>query len=313
MSLENNTAPVPVNEHNTAIAVAYKNPGYIADDVLPRADVDFENFTYLEYPVAETFSVTDDMVGRRSPPNEVEWTATEKPGMTEDHGLDEPVPSKDTANARRGADPLAKSTERLSEVIALNREIRTAWLVFNAANYPVGYKETLVGTDQFSDFANSDPLDVINTALDVPLMRPNIMVVGQEVWTKLKQHPDIIKSIHGNSGDKGNATRRAVAELFELEDVLVGQSRVNTAVKGQTAVLNRIWGKHMSLIYRNRLADSQGGISWGLTFQWGTPIATDRFDPDIGMRGGTRNRVGESLVEKIIAAQAGYFIENAVA
>ena len=98
-----------------------------------------------------------------------------------------------------------------------------------------------------------------------------------------------------------------------LDDILVGQSRLNTAKKGQPAALSRVWGKHISLQFRDRNANTRSGITFGYTAQWGGRIAGSMADSKIGLRGGQRVRVGESVKEKIVAGQAGYFIENAIA
>ncbi len=42
-------------------------------------------------------------------------------------------------------------------------------------------------------------------------------------------------------------------------------------------------------------------------------MAGRREDPDIGLRGGVRVRVGESVKELIVANDLGYYFENAVA
>ncbi len=39
---------------------------------------------------------------------------------------------------------------------------------------------------------------MINTGLDACLMRPNITIIGQLAWTKVRTHPDIVKAVHGH-------------------------------------------------------------------------------------------------------------------
>ncbi len=60
------------------------------------------------------------------------------------------------------------------------------------------------------------------------------------------------------------------------------------------------------------MADTRGGVTFGFTAEWGGRIAGQWEDKNIGLRGGQRVRVGESVKELIIASQAGYFIEDAV-
>jgi len=306
-------ATFPIQAELTAIAIAYRNKRLIADEVLPRVPVGKSEFKYFLYDLAEGFTIPDTRVGRTSKPNQVEFKATEKTDSTDDHALDDPVPNADIKNAPPNYDPLGRATEGITDLILLDREKRSSDLVFNANNYGANNKVTLSGTDQFSDFTNSDPIERITDCLDACIMRPNIMVIGRPAFSVLVRHPMILKAVHGNLGDAGIARRRDIADLFELDEVLVGEAWLNTAKKGQTVSLTRVWGKHISLMYRDRTADTRRGTTFGLTAQFGGRVAGSEYDKDIGMRGGQMVRAGESVKELITANDLGYFIQNAVA
>lgn len=305
-------APFPIDPALTAIAIAYSNGRMIADDVLPRTPVGKQEFKYLEHSLGESFTVPDTKVGRKSAPNQVEFSATEKTASTEDFGLDAPVPQSDIDNAPANFDPRGHATEATTNLIVLDRELRTSALVFNEANYESSNVDTLVGEDQWSD-PDSDPLGAIIEALDGVVMRPNIGVLGRAVSTVLRRHPRIVKAYNGNSGDEGLVPLKFLADLFELDALYVGESRVNIARPGQSVNLQRVWGKHASFIYRDRMASTTSGATWGLTAQWGGRIAGSVVDRDIGLRGGERVRVGESVRELVIAKALGCFFKNAVA
>jgi len=305
--------PFPTDPVLQAIIIAYRNQSYIGDLVLPRVFVGKREFKYMLYPVEETFALPDTKVGRRSRPNMIDLTATETANFCEDYGLEDGIPQDDIDNAPANHDPKARAVQQIADYVSLGHEVRTANKVFDTASYAPGLTEALVGTAQFSDFANSSPLDVIGEALDQPLIRPNTMTMGQQVWTKLSRNPEVVKAVHGTSGDKGVARREAVAELFELDAIHVGQSRLNTAKKGQAATLSRVWGKHISLTYLDPNADTRNGLTFGYTAQFGDKVAGEKEDGSIGLRGGTLVRGGESVQEVIAASQAGYLIQNAVA
>lgn len=309
-------ASFPIQPHLTAVAVAYQNKRLIADEVLPRVPVASPDFKYLKHTMSEGFTLPDTKVGRRSAPNEVEFSATEVSASCIDYGLDAPVPNSDilaAANMPGGYDPVMKATESTTNLILLDREVRAASLVFDANQYAAANKATLSGTSQWSDFTNSDPITAILTAMDTMVMRPNIMTIGQAVFTKLRTHPKVAKAVLGNAGDVTVATREAIASLLELDEVLVGEGFLNTAKRGQTAAMSRVWGKHCALIYRDRLADANSGTTFGFTAEWGGRIAGSEYDSDIGLRGGQRVRVGESVKELITANDLGYLFTNAVA
>lgn len=310
-------APFPVDPYLTGIALAYRNRSLIADAVLPRMQpYDRETFKYSKWTLAEGFTIPDTKVGRKSIPAEVEFNAAEVTDSTVDYGLDDLVPWNDQQNAAPSLDPEARAAEVLSDLVALDREKRVADLVFTLANYPSANRTTLSGTSQWSDTANSDPITAITTALDVPIMRPNVLVLGRATFTALSRHPKIVAAVNGGTTQAGAgiARRQQLADLFELEEVLVGESFLNTAKKGQTASLSRVWGKHASLIYRDRLSDgATGRVTFGWTAQFGTRIAMRMDEPKVGLRGSTRIRVGESVKEVIAANDVAYFFENAVA
>lgn len=309
-------APFPIRPDLLAVAVGYKNGRLIADDVLPRKPVATPEFRYLKYPIGEGFSVPETKVGRKGKPNEVEVTATEATDKVQDHALDDGVPIQDVeaAKSQEGLpDPEKRAAMTLTELIALAREKRAADLVFAQATYAAANRTVLAGVTQWSDFVNSDPVAAILGAFDGMVMRPTIGSFGRATWTKLSTHPKICKAIFGNNTDAGIVSRRAFADLFELDDIFVGEGWINTAKKGQPAALARCWGKHAAFLHRNLAADTLNGTTFGVTAQWGGKLAGSEFDKNMGMRGGMQVRVGESVKELVLANDLGYFFENAVA
>ncbi|MEQ6331521.1 phage capsid protein [Pseudomonas chengduensis] len=305
-------APFPIDPALTAIAIAYRNGRMIADDVLPRVGVGVQAFKYMKHDLREGFTVPSTLVGRKSAPNRVEFSATEATSSTEDHALDAPVPQADIDNAPSNFDPLGNAVEYTTNLILLDREARTSSAVFNNASYAAGNRTTLSGTSQWSD-PDSNPIPVITDALDSVVMRPNIGVLGRRTSTWLRRHPKVVKAFNGTLGDEGMVPMQYLADLLELEAIYVGEARLNIARPGQAANLVRAWGPHASFIYRDRLANAQNGTTFGFTAQWGDRISGSQFDGDIGMRGGQRVRVGESVKELVTAPDLGYFFENAVA
>jgi len=303
-------SPYPIDPALTAIAIAYKNAEYIADLVLPRIRVGKQAFKFMQYSADKFFNAPDTFVGRRSKPGEVTLDGAEVPDFTEDHALDGGVPKADIDNADERYNPLDDEVAFIMELVALRREIRAAGIIHNAATYPAGLKVALAGGNQFSDPA-SDPIAAINGYLDLPLMRPNQLVFNQTGWTKFRSHPSIVEAVLGTGAKKGVVKREAVAELFEVNEVLVGTARANNAKRGQAPNIARVWGNHIAALYKAPIPQARGAMTFGGTFQFGDPIASQWEDKDMGMRGGTACRAGESVKERVIADQAGFFIENA--
>lgn len=304
----------------TAIAVAYRQGNLIADRVLPYVPVNTQEFRYKKFALADDFTVPATLVGRKGAPNQVEFGETEATAATEDHALDGPVPNADQeayerarAAGQTGAtDPRMRSAQQTMSLVMTAREKRVADLVFNLNSYGANNKVTLTGGTQFSDDAVK-PHNVITDALDTMIMRPNIAVFGRVAWSKTSRNPNLVKAVYGQGTEQGQVSRQAFADLFELEEVLVGDGWINTAARGQPASVVRLWGKDVAFLHRNMNADTEFGITFGFTGRFGNRVGGEIEDPDMGMRGGKRVRVGESVKELVTANDLGYLFKAAVA
>ena len=314
--------PFKVNPVLTGIAIGYSNPDVylIADQALPRVSVGGESFKWLEYPVAQAFTVPDTKVGRKGKVGEVEFGATERDGSVETYGLQDVIPRSDieAASAQRAAglsayDPMAYSTAMLTNLIALDREVRVAAAVQNAGNYEAANVIALANANDRFDNAASDPAAVIDQALNGGMMfRPTTCSMSMSVWQKLRAQPTLVKAVKGNLQGAGKITQQEFIDYFELTSLLIGAGYVNTARKGQAPNLQRVWGKAISFTYIDRAARPEGGVTWGFSPVFGTRIAGTILDSDIGLEGGEVIRVGEKISELVIAKAAGALIQNAI-
>lgn len=307
--------PFPVDPVLTGIAMAFRQRGMIADDVLPRVPVGGSEFKWYKFDFAEETTLPDTRVGRRTPPNQVEFGASEETGKTVDYGLDDTIPQRDIdAAVRIKIDPRRQAVESIMKLLELDREVRVANMVTNLNNYPAAQRVTLSGTGQFSDYTNSDPLSVLMNALDQPIMRPNIMVIGQSAWTVLRMHPKLVAAVNGNVATAGVVSREDLARKLEIDEILVGRALVNNARKGQTPSMARAWGKDIALHYRERVsAVSDTSVTYGFTAQYGDRVSGAWEDKDAGgLKGGVRVRSGEEVGEVICSPECGYLFKNAV-
>jgi hypothetical protein len=304
--------PFPVDPVLIGVVAAYKNESFIADEVLPRVQVAAQNFKYRVFSAKDAFTIPNTVVGRTGRVPQVEFGYTEADSSCLGYGLEEPVPEVDRANAPAGYNPEARALETLLELIALDRERRTATLVFDANQYAAGNKQTLAAGEKFNNDA-SDPIKLLLTAMDKCIYRPTDLIIGQQSWTALRMHPRIVKAVHGNAGDSGAAARQAVAEILELKSIMVGQGWYNTANKGQAMTKVRIWGNSAALIYRNAGAGTSGTPTFGITAQWGARTVDVIEDRDMGLTGGKKVKVGEYVRELVVAPDYGFLLQDVLA
>jgi hypothetical protein len=301
----------PISPDLTAVAVAYRNPGYIADIVLPRIQVAKQKFTFLQYPADTFFNIPDTRVGRRSKPGVSNLEGIEITDSCDDFGQDAEIPNEDELNSDQRYNLTALHTGLLQEQIALDREARAAAIVHGTGSYDPSLQVTLSGTGQYSDKINSDPVTNILNYLELPLMRPTDMTMNTEVFTQLRTHPKIVQAIYGTAATAGAVTIEQLKTLFGVQRINVGQARRNLNKRGQPLSLGRLWGKHIGLTYNAPVA-AKDIMTFGASFQFGERIAGEWDDKDIGLRGGIRVRTGESMKERSIAPMAGFLISNVI-
>src|SRR5690554_1952957 len=303
-------APFVEQQRLTAIALGFKNEQFIADQVMPRVPVGAANFKWTEFDAKDTFTIPNSLVGRKSRPNEVEFGATEHTSSVVDFGLEDAIPNSDIEEAKNNPaiDPEGRAAMKLTELILLGREKRVADMVMNVNNY--NHSETLAGTDKWND-AGSNLIEQISDALDTPLVRPNTLVLGRAEATAMRRNASLVKAFNGSTGDTGMVPWEFIREMFELQNIIVGAGRYNTANKGQDMSIARLWSGGAALLYINPVAALRDDVTFGLTAEHGERVAATREDGDIGLRGGIRVRVGESVKEVLISKEAGFFF-NAV-
>jgi len=300
----------------TAIAIAYANPArtLIADRVLPRRTVGGLKFSWTRYPLGQSYTPQDTRVGRRSQVRTMEIGGSRDTSECEDYGIAIPL-DQDTIDeaARVGHDPRRQAAEVASNIILLDREKRAAETEFAADNYDASLTEVLSGTDQFSDYDNSDPYGRLTDALNACLVRPTHLVFGQTAWATTRRHPKLVQAVKGQAVTEGVISRRDLAELLEVQEVVVGEGRVNINRPGQDVELTYLWGPHVAGLYLDPTASPEaGGMTWGMTAQYGTRVSGTKT-VDMGLRGGEFVRVGETVKELVIAKHAGFFLEDVVA
>jgi hypothetical protein len=314
-----NGQPFVIVQRLTRIAMAFTQPGMIADEVCPRVQVPGELFEYTKVNEKERLQIPDTKIGRTSAANQVDFSSANEQDRVEDHGLEAPVPRKDidTARDHQALDPLDQATMSLMELMYLGREKEVADLVTTAANYATGHKLTLDGASgkkYFDDTTDGTPLAQMEDAMDAMLVRPNTMVVDRLTLTKLKRHPEVVARIFPTAvTTSGQVTTQQLADALELDRILVGQAWYDTGKKGQAQSNVRMWGNALALLHINRsLSTAKTTLpTFAMTATLGTPYqAGQYFDPRRGVKGVEVVKVIDQRKALIAYQTAGYLFSN---
>lgn len=302
------TRPAGYAEEQTAIAIAYKNNKMIADEVLPRVTVDTKYYKYLEYDIAQGFTVPDTNWSPRSMVNQMhDFGSTDRERGCRDYGIGDLIPADDISQSTDKKGALNRKTEFLTQIVVLDREVRVAAQVQDAASYAPEnvFAPALAWTDPAAD-----PLGDVRAALSAMVLRGNVMAFGRELWELFAAHPKVVKSCNRNDGGEGFARARDVAELLEVDKVLVGDAILNIKRPGQAPEFKKAWGKKLSLLRLDPLGGPEGFPSWGWTAEFQKRTATVIAKPDIGIRGSQLVTVGETVDEVVACQHLGALIEH---
>lgn len=299
----------------TNVAIGYTNDTFIADQIFPVVPVKQQSGKHFVYDQGRfRVNETRRASGASSQKMNLKFT-TGNAYFCEDHALSQDVPDEDVDNAITPTSPFQDATENLMDLHKTAREVEVATLATNTGVF-TNYT-TLSGTSQFSDYDNSDPFSVFETAKqtihNAIHLPANTIVMGKQVWDKLKLHPAFLERIKYTG--KGPVTTDMVASLLEVDRILIGGAAKNTAKEGQSDSMSYIWGKDISVFYiPSRVAPKV--IAPGLTYVWqDKTLQVERLRGSAEEdRKVTTIRVGNWYYDtNAVAAGAGYVIKAATA
>ena len=314
--------PLPQDVHVdrplSNFAVEYKNEKMIAGSVMPVVQVDKKSDEYFIYDKKDRFTRAKTIRGPKAEANEVDWHVSTAAYKAIDHALKEFLPDSVAANADAPIVPRQKTVQQLIDLILMEREIRVMTLATTYSGFGAAYRIQLSGDDQLDQYTTSDPISVIDTGKAACFIDPNTIIMGKQVYDKIKRHPQLLDHVKGGAttAQPAKVTLELMAEVFEVDRIIVGASKYNTANKGQTASYSYIWGKDIVLAYIDP-RPAMIGVAWAKTFQW-KQMATEIGYKVRSWRDETRGGGGEvletetSFDEKIVCSDLAYLIDTAI-
>lgn len=321
---------VHVNRPLTQISIAFmqNQSNFVADRVFPAIDVSKRSDRYFVYDRGD---FNRDEMKERAPGTEAsgsDFTIDNTPtyfARYYSHKRD--IDDQTRENYDDPLDPDREATLFVTNKALIRKE--RLWVTNYFGTGVWGTDITGVagapgaGQAQQWDQAASTPIEDVRKGKTAVLQEtgfePNVMVIGKQVADALVDHPDIVGRIDRGQTPGGPAVTlmENLAALFELDEVMVMKSIVNTAAENQTAVHSFIGGKNALLCYR---APSPGIMtpSAGYTFRWtglsgsgpgGTRIKRFRIESIES----DRVEIGMAFDQKLVASELGYFFSGIVA
>jgi len=231
---------------------------------------------------------------------------------TQEHGAEEVVDENEARAYRNYFDAEVVAAQRARDVVLRNQEIRVAGLLFNATTF-TSQKTTI--SNEWDDLANATPIVDVETAVRAVYNRcgvkPNALIIGWNVFRNLRNCAEIVDRIKYSGHDDPKArkiTEAVLAEVFDLEHVLVGDAAKNTANQGQAASISPIWSDEYAMVTRIAASQDFAEPCIGRTFHWSEdgsmPLGTVESYREESVRGDVirvRHQVGEKLIYTAVA------------
>jgi hypothetical protein len=289
------------------VSTQYQNGSAIADFVFPRVKVAKESDKYYKY--TRNFRIPNTYRAMSSESKKIDWNVTTDTYFCEEYALHDDIHDRLRRNVDNPLDLDIDTTENLTNALMLDREKRVADIAFSTGS--VTNNSALTGSDRWDDYAGSDPLgdleDIMLSVKAASGVRPNAIVMGEQVMSKMRNHPDLLERIKYTQ--KGVVTEDLLSSLLPGSPrVLVGDLMVDSSQEGDTESLGYIWGKKVLVAY---VAPSPGLRSISLGFQFYSQDRgvkkwrEDRIDSD-------RIQVAEVGDEKLVSADCGYLLDTVV-
>lgn len=242
-----------INAYLSEVARGYRNNALIAQHLFPTIYSEKEKIDIFEFN-KEAFQIYNTERALRANSNVISPQGFKKHTTTlTEHDLSYPIDYREEQEAEKIKLQL-HATNVVTDGLNLKLEKQCADLVQNPENYPTENKLILSGSDCFNN-ENSDPQKIVDRAKDIVSSKiaqdPNTMVIGQEAWSTLKQHPKLKDMISNNQNKL--VTLNLLKEIFEIENIFIGKS----IFADKTGKFERIWKDNIILAFVPNLGESR--------------------------------------------------------
>jgi hypothetical protein len=308
---------VHVNVPLSNLARLYRpdQAGFIADQVCPYIGVEFESNVYYVFDQGPFFATdVDDLVADRSEPREVEYSHSTDQYTCQRRELAWTISDRERKNADSQL-----NLERNKQVgtlgrLLLKREARVAALLRKTTNSGGMTSGANAAADWGTAGTTTIESDIITGREAVRQligMEPNTIIIPVAVAAKMTKNAQIRDWLKYNVFQPGinplSERFPLLPEVFLGMRVLVPNALQNTAVEGQTASYSDVWSTHVRLVY----------VTPGPALE--TPSVAYTFRSEelvtrqerLGKPRVDWFAVGQTIVEKIVAPDAGYEIASA--
>ena len=290
--------------------------GYIAEQLLPMVDVPHAAGTYKRIAREQFTAGEQDDRASGGDYTRIAFGDEDVPFHTEERGLEVPIDHNAEAQASDYYDAEMEATRILLGKLYREHENRVAAKLFNATTF-VG-RTGNVGTE-WSILASATPISDVKDSSEIVRsncgLKPNTLAISQKVWNNLTECSQVLNRITGGATKDmpAVALRKAVAQMMDVDQILVAGGIKNTANKGQDHVSADIWDDEFALLAYIRPNPSLRTLQLGCTLHWGKDGSQRDFRVEQYATPNGRGRIVQArrqVKEFVQYAECGYLLSN---
>jgi len=302
------------------VMVGRKTVGGIVSDLVPVMNVGKQSDVFYKSNYKENLlydaGLTDRAKGAKS--REVYFTVSSDTYYARNYALGTRWFDEDVVNADDPIRLRQRAAGLVTDRLNIDYEARVAALANNAANVST----TVSVSTAWSNTTGSRPLDDLGDQIEafreLTTLRPNVLIMPEQIATKVRRSDQIRDVLFGDRG--GVAADQQIADLLKVERILVPEIMYNTAGLGATeagsGTVAPIWGNKVFLAYVGNLQSQDPQDTWFQAFRWtdpafGVPFAIRAF-PHNDERRSQKVEASYYQTEKVISPDLALAINSVI-
>lgn len=248
--------------------------GFIGPRVLPPIAVARQAGQFAKIPIEQLLQQRDTQRAPGSGYARGDFQFETATYATVEHGAEEPIDDREKQMYAELLDAEMLAAQRAMSAVLVNAEKRCADLLFNATTW-TGAALTTGITNEWDDLANATPIADVEAAVrkvyDGSGLWPNALIINRKVFRNLRQNAkiqDLINSQNYMDVRAGSITSEQLAQVFDLQYVIVAGGTYNAAKEGQAVDPTQIWSDEYAMVAKIATTNDFREPCVGRIFHW---------------------------------------------
>jgi hypothetical protein len=296
--------------------------GYISTRVAPVVDVSLQADAPGKVPLESLLFQGDTKRNDKGNYNRGSYKFETFSYATKENGWEEVVDEREKNRYRFLIDAEAIAASRAMDVVLRNQEQRVANMIFNATTWNGAALTTAIVNEWDKNHkTNATPIqdveDAVHKVYNASGLWPNALVINRKVFRNLRNLDEIMDRVAssgaGDPSKPSDITEQMLAQVFDLEFVIVAGSSRNNAAEGQNASQVQIWSDEYAMVCKVATSNDMREACIARTFHWsddGSSIGGTIEEYEEAQARGKIIRVRHDTDEVVMYPQAGHLLSN---